>query len=102
MSARVALRGMETASGTLHPARAARAEADVARALALRPLWAEAWADAAVLRQARGDVAGAARRSTVPARSIPRTCRWGSRTRTSSSGSTARARPSSSWSGSGR
>ena len=45
---------------------------------------------------------GAARRSTVPARSIPRTCRWGSRTRTSSSGSTARARPSSSWSGSGR
>jgi len=53
-----AIRVLASPSGALHPARAARAEADVERALALRPLWAEAWADAAALRAARGDDAG--------------------------------------------
>ena len=53
----LALGGLSSPGGALHPARAARAESDLARAIALRPLWAEAWADTAWLRYARGDAA---------------------------------------------
>lgn len=54
----VALGGLASSSGSLHPDRAARAAADVERATVLRPSWAEAWADLAWLRLASGDVAG--------------------------------------------
>ena len=65
----LALGGLSSDRGALHPARAARAENDVARAIALRPLWAEAWADLAWLRHARGDDA-AARAALERARSL--------------------------------
>lgn len=64
-----ALGGLSSATGALHPARAARAEADVARAIALRPSWAEAWADAAWLSHARGDDA-TSRAALARARSL--------------------------------
>ncbi len=46
---------LASAAGALHPERADRARADLARALALRPSWADAWADAAFLHHVRGD-----------------------------------------------
>ncbi len=54
----IAVGGLASAEGALHPARAARAADDLVRALALRPSWAEAWADLAWVRQAGGDLAG--------------------------------------------
>jgi hypothetical protein len=54
----VAVGGLASARGALHPARAARAAEDLSRALALRPSWAEAWADLAWVRQASGDGVG--------------------------------------------
>jgi hypothetical protein len=53
-----ALGGLASSGGALHPDRAARAASDLERAIALRPAWAEAWADLAWLRLASGDVAG--------------------------------------------
>jgi O-antigen ligase len=57
----VAVGGLTSAGGALHPARAARAADDLTRALVLRPSWAEAWADLAWVRQAGGDTAGSRR-----------------------------------------
>jgi O-antigen ligase len=65
----LALGGLASSAGALHPARAERAEADMARAIALRPSWAEAWADAAWLRHARGD-ADASRAALERARAL--------------------------------
>ncbi|HET9317517.1 MAG TPA: hypothetical protein VFQ51_18130, partial [Vicinamibacteria bacterium] len=65
----VALGGLASSAGSLHPDRAARAAADLEHAIALRPSWAEAWADLAWLRLASGDVAGS-REALQRARSL--------------------------------
>ena len=65
----VALGGLASSGGSLHPDRAARAANDLVRAILLRPSWAEAWADLAWLRLASGDVAGS-REALARARSL--------------------------------
>lgn len=55
----IAWRDLAVAPSPLRPARLERAERDLGRALGLRPLWSEAWADRGWVCAMRGDLAPA-------------------------------------------